>query len=122
MAEHVLGGTLRPCHELECRNGFPTCQFSGLTSPMDQTLATRKSPEPAGWKACATRQTSSGSPVLEKPLRVTDVADPRAEKLADRYFGSHLRRKHACQSVGNASIVFAAEFLNLEPEALALLR
>jgi len=42
--------------EPECRTGFPACRFTGLSSPADQRRATRKSPEPAGWKACATSQ------------------------------------------------------------------
>jgi hypothetical protein len=37
-----------------CRADIPVCRFTGLSSPVDQRLATRKSPEPAGWKACAT--------------------------------------------------------------------
>ena len=43
-------------HEPECSAGFPACGFTGLSSPVDQRRATRKSPEPAGWKACATSQ------------------------------------------------------------------
>ena len=30
------------------------CGFMGHSCPVFQELATRKSPEPAGWKACAT--------------------------------------------------------------------
>src|SRR5258705_11655570 len=45
---------LFPFHEPECGAGFPACRFTGLSSPVDQKQANRKSPEPAGWKACAT--------------------------------------------------------------------
>src|SRR3989442_11939504 len=34
--------------------GFPACGFTGLSSLVCQERATGKSPEPAGWKACAT--------------------------------------------------------------------
>ena len=56
------------------RAGFPACRFTGLSSPVvpircpkqifTLELATGKSPEPAGWKACPT---SVGSVTELKP-------------------------------------------------------
>src|SRR6266498_5387967 len=50
----ALDGGCSPYHESACSAGFPACGFTGLSSPVDQERATGKSPEPAGWKACAT--------------------------------------------------------------------
>ena len=51
-------------HEPECGAGFPACRFTGLSSPVDEKRATRKSPEPAGSKACATSQSRFMVPML----------------------------------------------------------
>ena len=67
---------IEAAHDREGRAGFPACRFTGLSSPVDQRLATRKSPEPAGSKACVTSQPqcrgarrvhSSGSPLPGPP-------------------------------------------------------
>src|SRR6266487_5772572 len=47
----------RPAHEPPCSADIPVCGFAGHSCPVFlgcEELATGKSPEPAGWKACAT--------------------------------------------------------------------
>src|SRR2546425_7682138 len=81
MLTEIPNRALHPAHEPECRAGFPACRFTGLSSPVDQRLATRKSPEPAGWKACATSQ-SHFSGAMRAPS--SEDALPEAEHRQQR--------------------------------------
>jgi len=69
---------IEAAHDREGRAGFPACRFTGLSSPVDQRLATRKSPEPAGWKACATSNLSL-SPREERAGREPERGAIRAK-------------------------------------------